>query len=150
MNRSSERRRFKKKIFSCEFWKILKNIYFEEYLRKAASDCNSTQHNNALMKDTKSYLNLISSKQVAWINTLYKPMQASVFLTKERARHCLINTARYHDYYRINVKNQPTSTLIEIIQLFGIFPANICLFKVHNRNTRKRCEICLKLTIKTP
>ena len=48
-------------------------------------------------------------------------MQASVFLTKERARHCLINTARYHDYYRINVKNQPTSTLIEIIQLLG-FP----------------------------
>ena len=77
-------------------------------------------------------------------------MPASVFLAKERARHCLINTARYHDYYRINVKNQPTSTLIEIIQLFGISPANICLFKVHNRNTKKRCEICLKLTVKTP
>lgn len=60
-----------------------------------------------------------------------------MFLAKERARHCLINTARYHDYYRINVKNQPTSTLIEIIQLFGISPANICLFKVHNRNTKK-------------
>ena len=29
-------------------------------------------------------------------------------------------------------------------------PANIYLFKVYNRNTRKRCEICLKLTIKTP
>ena len=29
------------------------------------------------------------------------------------------------------------------------FPANICLFKVNNRNTRKRCEICSKLTIKT-
>ena len=24
------------------------------------------------------------------------------------------------------------------------------LFKVNNRNTRKRCEICSKLTIKTP
>ena len=31
-----------------------------------------------------------------------------------------------------------------------IFPANIYLFKVNNRSTRKRCEICLKLTIKTP
>ena len=30
------------------------------------------------------------------------------------------------------------------------FPANISLFKVTNRNTRKRCEICLKLAIKTP
>ena len=29
-------------------------------------------------------------------------------------------------------------------------PANINLFKVHNRNTGKRCELCSKLTIKTP
>ena len=29
-------------------------------------------------------------------------------------------------------------------------PANIYLFKVNKRNTRKRCEICSKLTIKTP
>ena len=33
---------------------------------------------------------------------------------------------------------------------FNSFPANIYLFKVNNRNTRKRCEICSKLTIKTP
>ena len=30
------------------------------------------------------------------------------------------------------------------------FPAGICLVKDNNRNTRKRCEICAKLTIKTP
>ena len=30
------------------------------------------------------------------------------------------------------------------------FPAGICMFKVNNRNTRKRCEICSNLTIKTP
>ena len=29
-------------------------------------------------------------------------------------------------------------------------PANIYLFKVNNRNTIKKCEICSKLTIKTP
>ena len=28
--------------------------------------------------------------------------------------------------------------------------ANIYLLKVNNRNTRKRCEICSKLTLKTP
>ena len=28
--------------------------------------------------------------------------------------------------------------------------ANIYLFKVSNRNTSQRCEICSKLTIKTP
>ena len=27
--------------------------------------------------------------------------------------------------------------------------AKVFLFKVDNRNTRKRCETCLKLTIKT-
>ena len=30
------------------------------------------------------------------------------------------------------------------------FPANIYLYKVNNRNTRKRCEIYSNLTIKTP
>ena len=30
------------------------------------------------------------------------------------------------------------------------YPANIYLFKINNRNSRKRCEICSKLTIKTP
>ena len=29
-------------------------------------------------------------------------------------------------------------------------PAGNCMFKVNNRNTRTRCEICSKLTIKTP
>ena len=29
-------------------------------------------------------------------------------------------------------------------------PADIYLLKVHNRNIRKRCEICSKLTIKIP
>ena len=30
------------------------------------------------------------------------------------------------------------------------FPVGIYLLKVNNRNTRTRCEICSKLTIKTP
>ena len=30
------------------------------------------------------------------------------------------------------------------------YPAYIYLFKVNYRNTSKRCEICSKLTIKTP
>ena len=29
-------------------------------------------------------------------------------------------------------------------------PAGNCMFKVNNRDTRKRCEICIKLTIMTP
>ena len=30
------------------------------------------------------------------------------------------------------------------------YPASMYLFKVNNRNTRKMCEICAKLTMKTP
>ena len=32
----------------------------------------------------------------------------------------------------------------------NIFPANSYLFKVNNRNTRKKCKGCSNLTIKTP
>ena len=35
-------------------------------------------------------------------------------------------------------------------KLKTIDPAGIYLLKVNNRNTRTRCEICTKLTIKTP
>ena len=31
-----------------------------------------------------------------------------------------------------------------------LLPAGIYMFKVNNRHTRTRCEICSKLTIKTP
>ena len=31
----------------------------------------------------------------------------------------------------------------------NLFTANICLFKVNNKNSRKRCETCSNLTIKT-
>ena len=30
------------------------------------------------------------------------------------------------------------------------YPTNIYLFQTNNRNIRKRCEVCLKLTIRTP
>ena len=40
------------------------------------------------------------------------------------------------------------STINHVIKMINQF--NIYLFKVNNRNTRKRCEIWSKLTIKTP
>ena len=32
----------------------------------------------------------------------------------------------------------------------GCYPVGIYLLKVNNRNTRTKCEICSKFTIKTP
>ena len=37
-----------------------------------------------------------------------------------------------------------------ILMFIRCYPAGNYMFKVNNRNTRARCEICSKLTIKTP
>ena len=37
----------------------------------------------------------------------------------------------------------------KMLRIF-IYPAGIYLLKINNRNTRKRCEICSKLIMKTP
>ena len=37
-----------------------------------------------------------------------------------------------------------------LVKMSRFDPANIYLFKVNNRNIRRRCEICSKLTIKIP
>ena len=42
------------------------------------------------------------------------------------------------------------TTFSYYLNMFSDFPAGIYLLKVENRNTRTRCEICSKLTIKTP
>ena len=45
----------------------------------------------------------------------------------------------------------PTSKIglfAKIVKFF--YATNLYMFKVNDRSTRKRCEICLKLTIKTP
>ena len=42
------------------------------------------------------------------------------------------------------------SLKVLVLQSFSINLANVYLFKVNKRNTRKRCEICSKSTIKTP
>ena len=47
-------------------------------------------------------------------------------------------TAKFED---LNMKNKTKES---------VYSGNIDLFKVNTRNTRKRCEICSNLTIKTP
>ena len=54
---------------------------------------------------------------------------------------------------------QNTDPILATVDLYGEHPiikrinngpANIYLFKVNNRNTRKMCKVCSKLTIITP
>ena len=44
----------------------------------------------------------------------------------------------------------PVNLLELILENTNFFLVNIYLFKVSNKTTRKKCEICLMLTIKTP
>ena len=54
----------------------------------------------------------------------------------------------------LSILNHFTPIYLQIVlnmQHYGkAIPANNYMFKVNNRNTRIRCEICSKLTIKTP
>ena len=56
--------------------------------------------------------------------------------------------------FKVNNKTTRATWIDEIGVLFMLyltkFPANIYLFKITNRNTRKRCELCSQLTIKIP
>ena len=42
------------------------------------------------------------------------------------------------------------SDLFCVFSLSDVFPVDIYLFKINNRNIKKSCEICSKLTVKTP
>ena len=48
----------------------------------------------------------------------------------------------------LNIKTEQLNNIYTVSHV--LFPANINWFKVNNRSTRKRCEICPKLTITTP
>ena len=50
----------------------------------------------------------------------------------------------------IFAKNSITMFEMVLSKTLEIIPVNNFLFKINNRNTRKRCEICSKLKIKTP
>ena len=48
------------------------------------------------------------------------------------------------------VQDVKTKDSAKLVCIFKRLPAGIYLLKVNNRNTRTRCVICSKLTIKTP
>ena len=50
----------------------------------------------------------------------------------------------------LRYENEKCADTETVSSCLGKYPVGIHLFKVNNRNTRTRCEICSKLTIKTP
>ena len=71
-------------------------------------------------------------------------------------RYVKIITYRYDIHFsseKSNKKNRKKNLLSLNFYLrtqAELIPANIYLFKVNSRNTRKKCKICSKLTMKTP
>ena len=59
------------------------------------------------------------------------------------------NSAKHHNYLFIIHFGLATFEC-SFQSKFSVVPAGIYLFKVNNRNTRTRCEICSELTINTP
>ena len=55
-------------------------------------------------------------------------------------------------FWKIGAQKQQMQKTLRKLAEGSLFynSANVYLFKVINRNSRKRCEICLKLTVKTP
>ena len=66
--------------------------------------------------------------------------------------------SNFHKYQLLDQKHEKSkrkqgaklfSDLVLSLKVFYVIPAKFYLFKVNNRNTRTRCQICSKLTIKT-
>ena len=56
-----------------------------------------------------------------------------------------------HRYFAVNIGvNLHEITTLKISDFAITYPANIYLFKVNNRNTKKGCETCSRVTIKIP
>ena len=75
----------------------------------------------------------------------------SVVLTQLGSlEHALIFATKNCQHFDIIEHLDSFNSIFTLKLLLRYNPTNIHLFKVNNRNTRKRCEICSKLTIKTP
>ena len=65
----------------------------------------------------------------------------------------MINQRGYAIYFDKKLKARFAKCMQKFISSYFClrsYPAGNYMFKVNNRNTRTRCEICSKLTIKTP
>ena len=80
-------------------------------------------------------------------------------MTSSRCFYCYLGTYSAHfssvftvalDRYFLEMTAEETTAMNKFIINIITNPVKIYLFKLNNRNTRKRCEICSKLTIKTP
>ena len=98
-----------------------------------------------------------------WSSTSYLNEKKTCFLTWWKLGKRNLRKI-YKIYQEVPLPDLTKEVLLELVKIITcfdkmmklpvnkkyIFRANLYLFKFNNRNTRKSCEICLNLTIKTP
>ena len=90
---------------------------------------------------------------VNWLHLFRTPFprNTSVCLLLRFTEEILYSILMWQNKETCSLKSKVfKSSNVIVTGWWGLIPANIYLFKVNNRNTRKRFEICSKLTIKTP
>ena len=102
------------------------------------------------------FLDILSKSLVEWLkerNSLTSRYQVvSELLFKTKIRRCSNAFTVEFEQVFLNraVDNLKFKLLILLLPCIQLNPAHNNMLKVNNRNSRKRCEICSKLTIKTP
>ena len=81
-------------------------------------------------------------------STYFTPFCSISFFNFEQRNFCWVMRLLKNNS-RSNVRSENTQFL-PILVISYFCPAGKYMFKVNNRNTRAGCEICSKLTIKTP
>ena len=93
-------------------------------------------------------LSNFTGKQIPMLEPLLNKvtgLKACNFIKKRLQHRCLFSCKICEIFQNTMFYRTPP-----VLQNTTYIPAGIYLLKVNNRNTRTRCEICSKLTIKTP
>ena len=78
------------------------------------------------------------------------PIEIKIFSNYLTSVFVIIIFSTHVSFHSSGFRTQQQSTKNSRMKGEHCVSANIYLFKVSNRNTREKCEICSKLTIKSP
>ena len=92
----------------------------------------------------------LNRELVPWFGTHQPQVRLTTLKNGKRSLPCRLNCWLWKHFTARCTFFLPAIAFSGSINEMSGIPANIFLFKVNNANSRKRCEICSELTIKTP